>query len=151
MGPVLRFFAVYGESKAGALAQGVRLLEAVGFDNRVDLLPHRLSGGQQQRVAIARALAVSPKLMLFDEPTSALDPELVGRGADGDAAHGRSRHDHDRGHARGALRGRGRDRIVFMDDGQIVEQRSPKEVLDRPRQERTQRFLRLIERPAKRT
>jgi polar amino acid transport system permease protein len=149
MGPVLRFFAVYGESKAAALAQGERLLEAVGFDNPVDLLPHRLSGGQQQRVAIARALAVPPDLMLFDEPTSALDPELVGEVLTAirrmaEAGMTMIVVTHEVRFAREVA-----DRIVFMDDGQIVEQGSPEEVLDRPRQERTQRFLRLIERPVK--
>jgi polar amino acid transport system permease protein len=140
---------VYGESEAAARARGVRLLEAVGLGNHVDHLPHRLSGGQQQRVAIARALAVSPKLMLFDEPTSALDPELVGEVLTAirrmaEAGMTMIVVTHEVRFAREVA-----DRIVFMDDGQIVEQGSPEEVLDRPRQERTQRFLRLIERPVK--
>ena len=127
----------------------MRLLEAVGLGNHIDHLPHRLSGGQQQRVAIARALAVSPKLMLFDEPTSALDPELVGEVLTAirrmaEAGMTMIVVTHEVRFAREVA-----DRIVFMDDGQIVEHGSPGEVLDRPRQERTQRFLRLIERPVK--
>jgi polar amino acid transport system permease protein len=140
---------VYGENEAAARARGVRLLQAVGLGNHVDHLPHRLSGGQQQRVAIARALAVSPKLMLFDEPTSALDPELVGEVLTAirrmaEAGMTMIVVTHEVRFAREVA-----DRIVFMDDGQIVEQGSPEKVLDRPRQERTQRFLRLIERPVK--
>src|SRR5256885_2623407 len=69
---------VKGESRAGAVERGRKLLERVGLAEKVDAYPNQLSGGQQQRVAIARALAMQPKLMLFDEPTSALDPELVG-------------------------------------------------------------------------
>jgi polar amino acid transport system permease protein len=100
-------------------------------------------------VAIARALAVSPKLTLFDEPTSALDPELVGEVLTAmrrmaEAGMTMIVVTHEVRFAREVA-----VRIVFMDDGQIVEQGSPEEVLDRPRQERTQRFLRLIERPAK--
>ncbi|CAN5783748.1 amino acid ABC transporter permease/ATP-binding protein [soil metagenome] len=141
---------VYGETEAVARARGVRLLEAVGLGRHVDHLPHRLSGGQQQRVAIARALAVSPKLMLFDEPTSALDPELVGEVLTAirrmaEAGMTMIVVTHEVRFAREVA-----DRIVFMDEGQIVEQGTPEEVLDRPTQERTQRFLRLIERPAKR-
>ncbi len=141
---------VYGESDAEARARGVRLLAAVGLGRHLDHLPHRLSGGQQQRVAIARALAVSPKLMLFDEPTSALDPELVGEVLTA------LRHMAEAGMTMIVVTHEVRfarevaDRIVFMDEGVIVEQGTPEEVLDRPTQERTQRFLRLIERPAKR-
>jgi polar amino acid transport system permease protein len=141
---------VYGENEAEALARGVRLLAAVGLGRHLDHLPHRLSGGQQQRVAIARALAVSPKLMLFDEPTSALDPELVGEVLTA------LRHMAEAGMTMIVVTHEVRfarevaDRIVFMDEGQIVEQGTPEEVLDRPTQERTQRFLRLIERPARR-
>ncbi|MEI6201122.1 MAG: amino acid ABC transporter permease/ATP-binding protein [Enhydrobacter sp.] len=141
---------VYGQTEAEARSRGVRLLSAVGLGRHIDHLPHRLSGGQQQRVAIARALAVSPKLMLFDEPTSALDPELVGEVLTA------IRHMAEAGMTMIVVTHEVRfarevaDRIVFMDEGQIVEQGTPEEVLDRPRQERTQRFLRLIERPATR-
>jgi polar amino acid transport system permease protein len=140
---------VYGQEEATARANGVRLLAAVGLGRHIDHLPHRLSGGQQQRVAIARALAVSPKLMLFDEPTSALDPELVGEVLTA------LRHMAEAGMTMIVVTHEVRfarevaDRIVFMDEGLIVEQGTPAEVLDRPTQERTQRFLRLIERPAR--
>jgi polar amino acid transport system permease protein len=117
----------------------------VGLANHADHLPHRLSGGQQQRVAIARALAISPRLMLFDEPTSALDPELVGdvlavirRLAE--AGMTMIVVTHEVRFAREVA-----DRVVFMDDGLIVEQGPPEDVLDHPRQERTQRFLRMVE------
>jgi polar amino acid transport system permease protein len=139
---------VYGEKVEAARTKAVQLLRAVGLGHHIDHLPHRLSGGQQQRVAIARALAVSPRVMLFDEPTSALDPELVGEVL---AAIRRMAEagmtmivvTHEVRFAREVA-----DRIVFMDDGQIVEQGPPDQLLDNPTQERTQRFLRLIERPA---
>jgi polar amino acid transport system permease protein len=139
---------VYGEKIDAARKKAVQLLRAVGLGNHVDHLPHRLSGGQQQRVAIARALAVSPRVMLFDEPTSALDPELVGEVL---AAIRRMAEagmtmivvTHEVRFAREVA-----DRIVFMDEGQIVEQGPPDQLLDRPTQERTRRFLRLIESPA---
>jgi polar amino acid transport system permease protein len=107
-------------------------------------LPHRLSGGQQQRVAIARALAVAPSVMLFDEPTSALDPELVGevltviRGL-AEAGMTMIIVTHEVRFAREVA-----DRILFMDDGAIVEQGPPGAVLDRPTQDRTRRFLRMV-------
>ena len=141
---------VYGRPVAEARSRGLRLLAAVGLAGHVDHLPHHLSGGQQQRVAIARALAVQPKLMLFDEPTSALDPELVGEVLTAirhmaEAGMTMIVVTHEVRFARDVA-----DRIVFMDEGQIVEQGTPEEVLDRPTQERTQRFLRLIERPVRR-
>ncbi|MFF3151335.1 amino acid ABC transporter ATP-binding protein, partial [Streptomyces sp. NPDC057927] len=103
--------------------------------------PKQLSGGQQQRVAIARALAMDPKLLLFDEPTSALDPELVGEVLDviKDLAHQGTTMivvTHEIGFAREVA-----DTVVFMDDGRIVEQGAPGDVLDRPRHERTRSFL----------
>jgi polar amino acid transport system permease protein len=136
---------VYGEPAAKMRALGMSLLNAVGLASHADHLPHRLSGGQQQRVAIARALAISPRLMLFDEPTSALDPELVG---DVLAAIRRLAEagmtmlivTHEVRFAREVA-----DRVIFMDEGLIVEQGSPEQVLDRPTHERTQRFLRLVE------
>ncbi|MZD09862.1 ATP-binding cassette domain-containing protein, partial [Streptomyces sp. SID5785] len=100
-----------------------------------------LSGGQQQRVAIARALALEPKLLLFDEPTSALDPELVGEVLDviKDLAHQGTTMivvTHEIGFAREVA-----DTVVFMDEGRVVEQGAPAEVLDAPREERTRTFL----------
>jgi polar amino acid transport system permease protein len=136
---------VYGEDPSKARARGLRLLEGVGLGEFADHLPHRLSGGQQQRVAIARALAISPRVMLFDEPTSALDPELVGEVLTvirGLAAAGMTMLivTHEVRFAREVA-----DRVVFMDDGVVVEQGSPSDVLDRPRHERTQRFLQMVE------
>jgi len=136
---------VYGEPNDKMRALGMSLLSAVGLAAHADHLPHRLSGGQQQRVAIARALAISPRLMLFDEPTSALDPELVG---DVLAAIRRLAEagmtmivvTHEVRFAREVA-----DRVIFMDEGQIVEQGPPDEVLDKPKHERTQRFLRMVE------
>jgi polar amino acid transport system permease protein len=136
---------VYGEPPEKMRALGMSLLNAVGLAGHADHLPHRLSGGQQQRVAIARALAISPRLMLFDEPTSALDPELVG---DVLAAIRRLAEagmtmmvvTHEVRFARDVA-----DRVIFMDEGQIVEQGTPQEVLDQPKHERTQRFLRMVE------
>ncbi|MFF2934503.1 amino acid ABC transporter ATP-binding protein [Streptomyces mirabilis] len=117
------------------------LLDRVGLADKADSYPKQLSGGQQQRVAIARALALEPKLLLFDEPTSALDPELVGEVLDviKDLAHQGTTMivvTHEIGFAREVA-----DTVVFMDDGRIVEQGAPGDVLDRPRHERTRSFL----------
>ena len=117
------------------------LLERVGLADRSHQYPATLSGGQQQRVAIARALAMEPALMLFDEPTSALDPELVGEVLDvmkGLAADGMTMVvvTHEIGFAREVC-----DRVVFMDDGVIVEHGPPADVFGNPRHARTQSFL----------
>ncbi|WP_412066829.1 amino acid ABC transporter ATP-binding protein [Rhizobium sp. SYY.PMSO] len=131
-----------GISRAEALARARELLKMVDLEGRGNAYPYQLSGGQQQRVAIARALAMNPKLMLFDEPTSALDPELVGEvlnvmrklAADGMTMIVVT---HELSFAREVA-----DRIVFMDQGVVVEEGPAREVLDNPRQERTQAFLR---------
>jgi polar amino acid transport system permease protein len=137
---------VFGMAPEAARALGLRLLGEVGLAGHADHLPHRLSGGQQQRVAIARALAISPKLMLFDEPTSALDPELVGEVLQvmrklASAGMTMIVVTHEIRFAREVA-----DRVVFMDEGVIVEQGPPSEVIDNPSQERTRRFLRVVER-----
>ena len=136
---------VYGEDPDRARAKAMGLLTMVGLANHARHLPHRLSGGQQQRVAIARALAISPRLMLFDEPTSALDPELVSEVLAvirrlAEAGMTMFVVTHEVRFARDVA-----DRVVFMDDGQIVEEGDPSVVLDNPQQERTRRFLRLVE------
>lgn len=118
-----------------------KLLERVGLSDKADAYPKQLSGGQQQRVAIARALALEPKLLLFDEPTSALDPELVGEVLDviKDLAHQGTTMivvTHEIGFAREVA-----DTVVFMDDGRVVEQGAPGDVLDKPQHERTRAFL----------
>ena len=140
---------VYGEATEKMRALAVNLLRMVGLSNHADHLPHRLSGGQQQRVAIARALAISPRLMLFDEPTSALDPELVGEVLAvirrlAEAGMTMIVVTHEVRFAREVA-----DRVIFMDDGLIVEQGPPEDVLDHPKHERTQRFLRMVEQQAK--
>ncbi|WP_147991019.1 amino acid ABC transporter ATP-binding protein [Streptomyces sp. t39] len=130
-----------GRPRKEAVAAARKLLERVGLADKSGAYPKQLSGGQQQRVAIARALALEPKLLLFDEPTSALDPELVGEVLDvikDLAAQGTTMIvvTHEIGFAREVA-----DTVVFMDDGRIVEQGPPGEVLDHPRQERTRAFL----------
>ena len=130
--------------KAQATARARELLAKVGLADKADHYPSQLSGGQQQRVAIARALAMDPMLMLFDEATSALDPELVGEvlkvmeqlSIDGMTMIVVT---HEMGFARHAA-----DRVVFMDQGRIVEEGTPEQVFDNPQQERTQSFLRMI-------
>ncbi|GAA0915124.1 glutamate ABC transporter ATP-binding protein [Virgisporangium aurantiacum] len=127
--------------RAVARARALDLLARVGLQDKADAYPRRLSGGQQQRVAIARALALDPKIVMFDEPTSALDPELVGEVLEvmkGLARGGTTMIvvTHEVGFAREVA-----DRVVFMDDGRIVEQGLPAEVLDRPRHDRTRSFL----------
>ncbi|WP_026213927.1 amino acid ABC transporter ATP-binding protein [Nonomuraea coxensis] len=128
-------------SRAAAAEQAGELLERVGLADRAHHYPAQLSGGQQQRVAIARSLAMNPKVMLFDEPTSALDPELVQEvlAVMRDlAASGMTMIvvTHEMGFAREAG-----DHLVFIDDGVIVEEGPPREVLSRPRHERTRAFL----------
>jgi glutamate transport system ATP-binding protein len=118
-----------------------RLLERVGIPEKADAFPADLSGGQQQRVAIARALAVEPKLMLFDEPTSALDPEMIREVLDvmRDLAHEGMTMivvTHEMGFAREVC-----DRIVFIDDGQIVEQGTPDEFFNQTKSERAKEFV----------
>jgi polar amino acid transport system ATP-binding protein len=125
-----------------AEARARELLALVGLEEKADQHPHQLSGGQQQRVAIARALMLNPHVMLFDEVTSALDPELVGEVllVMRDLARmGMTMLvvTHEMQFAREVG-----DRLVFMDEGRIVEQGAPAEVLDRPREDRTRRFLR---------
>ncbi|MEO6985992.1 MAG: amino acid ABC transporter ATP-binding protein [Paralcaligenes sp.] len=132
---------VRGLSIDVARAKAMKLLTRVGVADQIDKFPSQLSGGQQQRVAIARALAMEPKLMLFDEATSALDPEMV-RGVleimQQLASDGMTMVvvTHEMGFARASA-----DRIVFMDQGQIVEQGSPNEFFDDPKSARAQKFL----------
>ena len=128
-------------SKAQADEKAVKLLDQVGLKDKADAYPGQLSGGQKQRVAIARSLAMNPDIMLFDEPTSALDPEMVGEvlevmkqlAADGMTMVVVT---HEMGFAREVA-----DRVIFMDDGYIVEQGTPEEVFGNPREARTKSFL----------
>jgi len=127
--------------RARAEENAVKLLERVGIPEQASKYPGQLSGGQQQRVAIARALAMEPKIMLFDEPTSALDPEMIKEVLDVMRELARSGITmivvtHEMGFAREVS-----DRIVFFDDGQIVEQAPPEEFFAHPKEERTKLFL----------
>jgi len=123
-----------------AIADAERLLARVGLADKRNHYPRQLSGGQQQRVAIARALAMKPGLMLFDEPTSALDPEMIGEVLDvmkelaGEMT--MLVVSHEMGFARAAA-----DRILFMDEGKIIEDTTPDELFTNPREERTKAFL----------
>ncbi len=117
------------------------LLSQVGLTDKTNLYPHQLSGGQQQRVAIARALALSPDILCFDEPTSALDPELTGEVLKVIRALAEKNTTmvivtHEMQFAREVA-----DKIVFMDEGAVIETGTPEEVFDHPKQERTLRFL----------
>jgi glutamine transport system ATP-binding protein len=125
------------EVRQAALA----MLAKVGLQDKVDAYPSQLSGGQQQRVAIARALAMQPKLMLFDEVTSALDPELVREVLDVMKQLARDGMTmivvtHEMGFAREVA-----DRVIFMDEGRIIEEGTAADVFDRPREQRTREFL----------
>ena len=130
-----------GETKEEIEAAGMELLTQMGLADRASHYPHQLSGGQQQRVAIARALALQPDILCFDEPTSALDPELTGevlRVIRGLAEQNTTMIivTHEMSFARDVA-----DRVIFMDDGIIVEEGSPQEVMDHPKEERTRQFL----------
>ncbi|SER99671.1 amino acid ABC transporter ATP-binding protein, PAAT family [Tranquillimonas rosea] len=125
--------------EAGETAQ--RLLDRVGIADQADKYPSQLSGGQQQRVALARALAMEPRLMLFDEPTSALDPEMIGEVLDAMRELAREGMTmvivtHEMTFAREVA-----DRVIYIHEGEIVEQGAPKEVFDTPQRERTRSFL----------
>ena len=127
--------------KADAEREAKVLLDRVGVGQQAAKLPAQLSGGQQQRVAIARALAMQPKVMLFDEPTSALDPEMINEVLDvmvGLAQDGMTMIvvTHEMGFARKAA-----DRVVFMADGQIVEEATPEEFFTNPKSDRAKDFL----------
>lgn len=137
MAPIL----VKGEDKSQAEARAVKLLERVGLADKKDAYPNQLSGGQKQRIAIVRALAMNPSVMLFDEPTSALDPEMVGEVLDVMqqlAKEGMTMVvvTHEMGFAREVG-----DRILFLDEGLLVEEGTPDEVFNHPKEERTQSFL----------
>jgi polar amino acid transport system ATP-binding protein len=124
-----------------ALVAGRAMLEKVGLGDKLDAYPAQLSGGQQQRVAIARALAMEPKVMLFDEPTSALDPELVGEVLEVIKSLARDGMTmivvtHEMGFAREVA-----DRLMFMDEGVIVEEGPPEQFFNNPQHERTKLFL----------
>jgi general L-amino acid transport system ATP-binding protein len=128
-------------SKAKAEATALQLLEKVGILEQANKFPGQLSGGQQQRVAIARALAMQPKIMLFDEPTSALDPEMVREVLDtmrnlADSGMTMVCVTHEVGFAREVA-----DRVVFMDEGKILEVASPQQFFNYPQEERTKQFL----------
>ncbi|WP_251042281.1 amino acid ABC transporter ATP-binding protein [Arthrobacter sp. ISL-69] len=137
-----------GRSKAEARARGLELLDRVGLKDRAGAYPRQLSGGQQQRVAIARALALDPKILLFDEPTSALDPELVNEVLDVIRELAKSGTTliivtHEMGFARDVA-----DTVVFMDQGQIVEQGAPQDIFTNPQEERTRSFFSKVIEPA---
>ena len=131
-------------TKLEAIKLGKELLEKVGLLDKADVYPSSLSGGQKQRVAIARALAMKPEALLFDEPTSALDPEMVGevlKVMKDLAKEGMTMIvvTHEMGFAREVC-----DRVIFMADGEIVEQGKPEEVFLNPKNERTQNFLKVL-------
>jgi polar amino acid transport system ATP-binding protein len=128
-------------SKEEAAAKTMALLEKVGIPEKADVYPDQLSGGQQQRVAIARALAMDPKVMLFDEPTSALDPEMIGEVLDvmkSLAKEGMTMAvvTHEMGFAREVA-----NRVIFMDEGAIVEVGTPEHFFTNPTHDRTKLFL----------
>ncbi|MCA2223162.1 amino acid ABC transporter ATP-binding protein [Nonomuraea sp. NEAU-L178] len=132
---------VLKKSRADAEKKAYELLERVGIGGQAGKFPAQLSGGQQQRVAIARALAMEPKVLLFDEPTSALDPEMVNEVLEVMTALAREGMTmvvvtHEMGFARRAA-----DRVVFMADGEIVEQNAPDDFFGTPRSERAKSFL----------
>ncbi len=132
---------VKGMDKASAEKLAIELLEKVGLAHKKDAFPTQLSGGQQQRVAIARGLAMQPRVMLFDEPTSALDPEMVGevlKVMKDLAQSGMTMMcvTHEMGFAREVA-----DRIIFVDHGQILEDRDPDDFFDNPQTERAKQFL----------
>jgi len=132
---------VRGLGVAAARDRAHALLAKVGLLDKIDAYPNQLSGGQQQRVAIARALAMQPRIMLFDEPTSALDPEMVGEVlavmqtlADEGMTMVVVTHEMEFARHVG-------DRVLFLDEGVVVEEGAPEDLFERPREERTQRFL----------
>ncbi len=127
--------------KDKAKERALSILKQVGLEDKKDYYPSKLSGGQQQRVGIGRAMAVDPKIMLFDEPTSALDPELVGEVLE--VIKKLAEQDttmiivtHEMRFAKSAA-----DKVIFMDDGNIIEQGTPEEVFNNPKNERTIKFL----------
>jgi len=131
-------------SRAVAEEKGRKLLQKVGIAEKAGEYPSRLSGGQQQRVAIARALAMDPKIMLFDEPTSALDPEMVGEVLDVMKQLAREGMTmvvvtHEMGFAREVA-----DRVIFMDEGKVVEVGTPEHFFTSPREERAKLFLKQV-------
>ncbi len=135
---------VRGLRKEEAARKAMELLERVGIADQANKYPAQLSGGQQQRAAIVRALAMEPKIMLFDEPTSALDPEMIGEVLDVMRELARSGMTmlvvtHEMGFARDVA-----DRVIFMDEGRIVEEGTPEAIFSNPRHERTQGFLHRI-------
>lgn len=137
MGPV----NVKGESADSAKQKALKLLDRVGLAKKANEYPRNLSGGQQQRVAIARALAMDPDVMLFDEPTSALDPEMVGEVLDVMKALAKEGMTmivvtHEMGFAREIS-----DHVIFMDEGYIKEEGTPKDIFENPKDPRLQDFL----------
>lgn len=135
---------VKGMSKADAEEIGWRLLKRIGLEEKADAYPNQLSGGQKQRIAIIRALAMNPEVMLFDEPTSALDPEMVGEVLEVMKELAREGMTmvvvtHEMGFAKEVG-----DRVIFMDEGVMLEQGTPKELFNDPKNPRTQDFLRKI-------
>lgn len=129
------------EDPKEAKARALKLLERIGLSDKANAYPKQLSGGQKQRVAIVRALAMQPEVMLFDEPTSALDPEMVGEVLDlmkSLAKEGMTMVvvTHEMGFAREVA-----DRVLFMDEGLVVEEGDPKAIFDAPQEKRTQEFL----------
>lgn len=132
---------VHGQSKEEAKENAYNLLKRVGLEDKLHAYPDSLSGGQKQRVAMARALAMDPNVMLFDEPTSALDVEMVGEVLEvmkdlADSGMSMVVVTHEMGFAREVA-----DRVIFMDDGYIVEQGTPEELFTNPKEPRTQDFL----------
>jgi len=128
-------------SKQEAYRIALDLLKKVGIPEKINAYPSQISGGQQQRVAIARALAMNPRIMLFDEPTSALDPEMIKEVLDVMMALAKEGMtmvvvSHEMGFARAAAH-----RIIFMDEGQIIEEAPPNQLFSNPKHERTKRFL----------
>ena len=132
------------KSKAEAEEKAMTLLKRVGLADRAGAYPSQLSGGQKQRIAIVRALCMEPQVMLFDEPTSALDPEMVGEVLDvmKELAHEGMTMvvvTHEMGFAREVA-----DRVIFMDEGQIIEEGTPNEIFNNPQHPRTQDFLKKV-------
>ena len=136
--------ALHKKTSAEAKAEAAKLLKRIGLEDKANEYPNMLSGGQKQRIAIVRALAMNPEVMLFDEPTSALDPEMVGEVLDlmrDLAKDGMTMVvvTHEMGFAREVA-----DRVIFMADGQILEQGAPSEIFDHPQNPRLQDFLKKV-------